>query len=66
MLSSTRTLDILNPARSRALRATSCDLPVTSGILVDCGPTENHTLTLDPEETLAPPLGSCFVKVPSG
>ena len=56
----------LNPALSKAARASSCVKFLTSGTMADCGPAENHTLTVEPFVTLTPPLGSCLVSVPSG
>ena len=56
----------LNPAASNAARASSCDLPLTSGTVPVDGPAENHTLTTDPRATFLPPAGDCLVNVPFG
>ena len=56
----------LNPAASSAERASSCDLPLTSGTVPVDGPAENHTLTVEPAATFLPPAGDCLVNVPFG
>ena len=56
----------LNPAASSVERASSCDLPLTSGTVPVDGPAENHTLTVEPTATFLPPAGDCLVNVPFG
>ena len=58
--------ETLNPAFSRALRASCWVMPLTSGMAVSLGPEENQTVTVEPLGAMLPPLGLCLVKVPLG